>query len=156
MPMKRSKNSRSTFADVGVLRRFGQLDMRDAERRRIAAQLGKLFEQLRIGRAREQAGEQRIFLRAREIDVIDVGFAVEIGPQNRAADAAHGFHREHALGGYSGPIGDGGLGDADAARKFGDAADGANGFLQSPVRHGRFSLLFSFARPLAPCANRAI
>ncbi len=103
--------------------------MRDAERRRIAAQFGDLFEQVCVGRARKQAGEQRIFLRARQIDVVDVGFAVQIRAQNRAADAAHGFHRQHALGGYPDPVGDRWLGDSDAARKFRDAADGANRFL---------------------------
>ena len=43
---------------------------------------------------------------------------------------------ENALRRYPGPIRDGRLGDSNAARKFGNAADGANSLLEFPNSHG--------------------
>ena len=44
--------------------------MRDAERRRVAAQAGETLQQLCVRRAPEQRGEQRVFLRARCGDIV--------------------------------------------------------------------------------------
>jgi hypothetical protein len=53
--------------------------MGEPERACIAAQTGKAFEQGLVRRAREQRREQRVFLRACELDIIQVagraGFA---------------------------------------------------------------------------------
>ena len=46
--------------------------MRNTERRRIAAKLGDALEQRRIRRTRQQHGEQRVFLRARGIDIVEL------------------------------------------------------------------------------------
>ena len=93
---------------VGIAGRVGESDMGDAQRRRIAAQLGQTAQQLRVRRSRQQRRQQRVFLRAREIDFVDVVghllSAVKIGPQDRARDTGHGFDREHALGGNARPI----------------------------------------------------
>ncbi len=141
MPMNRLKNSRSTLFGVGVARRVGEADMGDAERRRIAAQRGQPLQKRRIRRPCQQRRQQRVFLRTGKIDVVDAGrlviLVVKIGPQDRARDAGHRFDREHPLGGNARPIRYRRLGNADAARKLGDATGGANRFLESPIWHGR-------------------
>ena len=53
--------------------------MSDAERRRIAAQRGQPLEQCRVRRARQQRRQQRVFLRAGEIDLVD---AVDSSPSS--------------------------------------------------------------------------
>ena len=74
----------------------------------------------------QQSGEQRIFLRARQIDVIDFAghemFAVKIGAQGGAAEVGGRFDRRDALGGNPGPVGNRWLRDSDAAREFAYAA----------------------------------
>ena len=102
--MKRSKNSRSTRSALVLLGRFGERGMRQTERRGIAAQLRKARDsKSRIRRARQQRGEQRIFLRARGIDFIDIAghlvSAVEIRPQHRAIDAGRRLDGDHPFGG---------------------------------------------------------
>ena len=52
--------------------RFRQRRMRDAERADVAAQTGQPLQQRGVRRARQQGGEQRVFLRARDIDLVDV------------------------------------------------------------------------------------
>jgi hypothetical protein len=74
--------------------------MGEAERRRVAAKLGKASEQRRGRCACQQSGKQRIFLRARRVDIVafpSVRF-VEIGTKYRAAGTRRRFDREHALG----------------------------------------------------------
>ena len=92
-----------------------------------------------IRRARQQGREQRVFLRAGEIDFVDAGglvvLVVEIGPQDRARDAGRRFDREHPLGWNPRPIRYRRLGNSDSARKLGDAAGGADRFLESSVCH---------------------
>src|SRR4026208_2534933 len=46
--------------------------MSSPERARIAMQIGKAFQQALRGRAREQSGEQRVFLCACHFDLIDI------------------------------------------------------------------------------------
>ena len=138
--MKRLKYSRSTAFDVDARGRFGERHMREAERRRIAAAVAtSRASSVGIRRAREQRGEQRIFLRAREIDLVDVGCTagspIEIGPQTHARDAGRGLDRKHALGGNRVPVRNGRLRNTDAAREFGDAADGLDRFLKSRIAH---------------------
>ena len=109
--------------------------MRQAERTGIAAQLRQARQELSVGAARKQRREQRILLRARRIDLVDAagGLAIEkIGTQHRAADARRRLHRQHALGRNAIPVGDGGLRDADAARKLADAANGAESLPRAP------------------------
>ena len=76
--------------------------MRDPERACVAAEPRKPREQVGVGRAREQRGEERVFLRAREIDLVDLAgrrLAIEIGPQPHARDAGRCLDGQHALGG---------------------------------------------------------
>ena len=100
---------------VGAVGRFRETDMRHAERRRIAAQRCKAAQKFRVRRARQQRRQQRVFLRAREIDFIDAGglivLAVQIGPQNRASDAGQRFDRQNAFGRNARPIRHRGLGN---------------------------------------------
>ena len=56
--------------DRGFARGLRERGMRDAERRRIAAQAGEALQQLCVRRARQQRGEQRVFLRARRGDIV--------------------------------------------------------------------------------------
>ncbi len=117
---------------------FAERRMRHAERTWIAAQSGQAPQELSVGAARQQRREQRILLRARRIDLVDaVGrFAVEeIRAQHRARHARGRLYRKHALGGDAIPVRNRGLGDADAAREFTDAAYGANRFLEPLIPH---------------------
>jgi hypothetical protein len=110
-------------------RGFGKRGMGDAKWSCVAAQFRQIGEQSRIRRAPEQRRDQRIFLSARCIHVIDVAghfcVAVKIGPQDRAIDAGDGLDRDHPFCGNACPVGHGRLGNTDLARKFADAADGA-------------------------------
>ncbi len=104
----------------------------------VAAQFAELLEQRGVGRARQQRRQQRIFLRARGIDLVDVAGRVgaeQIGPQDRAVDAGGGFDGEHALRRDAIPIRNRRLRNSDAARELAHAADGADRFLQSGVSH---------------------
>ena len=115
-PTRRSKNgclcchSDSLYRETTVISPFlAKRAMRQTERACVAAQLGKTREQRGIGRAREQHREERIFLRARGIDLVDVAadalvLGVKIGPQDRAAHAGRGLDREHALSGNARPV----------------------------------------------------
>src|SRR5262252_7144363 len=58
--------------DSGALRRLCERDVRQSERARIAAQCPETLEQRRIGRAYEQHREQRVFLRPRSVDLVNV------------------------------------------------------------------------------------
>ena len=111
----------------------------EARRCRIGAQLGQFGQQLRIRCAREQRGDQRIFLRACSIHFIDVAghlvSAVKIGAQDGAIDSGNGFDRDHAFRRNANPIGNGRLGNADLARKLADAAGGAYRFGKSWFPH---------------------
>ena len=59
------------LAGVGIAGRVGEADMGDAERRRIAAQRGQPLQKCRVRRARQQRRQQRVFLRAGKIDLVD-------------------------------------------------------------------------------------
>ena len=82
--------------------------MRHADRGRIAAQLRQRLQQGRIGSAGQQGGEQRIFLRARRIDFIDIaarGHAAEkIGTQDGAGDIGHALDDGDPLGRHAVPV----------------------------------------------------
>jgi hypothetical protein len=76
--------------------RFGERGMRDAERAGVAAKLGKASEKSGIRRAGKQDRQERIFLGACGIDVIDAGsrratHAVKVGSKDRAIDAGGCF-----------------------------------------------------------------
>ena len=115
---------------VGMGGGFGERDMRHPERAGIAAQLGQIRQQLRVRRACEQRGDQRVFLRARRIHFVDVAghlfSAVQIGPQSGAIDAGDGFDRNDPLRGNASPVGDGRLRNTNLTRKLADTAGGAN------------------------------
>ena len=64
--------------------------------------------------------------------VVLIVLVIKIGPQDGARDAGHRFDREHTLGGNARPVRHRRLGNADAARKLGDATGSANRFLQDP------------------------
>ena len=91
-------------------------------------------EQRRVGRAREQRREQRIFLRARRDRRRRRRSAHCVRRRGRAAglrvDAGRRLDREHALGGNARPVGHRRLRDADLARKLADAAGGADRFVE--------------------------
>src|SRR5262249_42070028 len=103
--------------DRGGGRGLGERRMGHAERARVAAQVAEPRQQYRVGCARQQGREQRVFLRARRIDVVDrYGFAIEVRPQNVPRNAGDGLDRNDALGWNSRPVGDGRLGNADLLR----------------------------------------
>src|SRR5262249_40325914 len=71
--------------DIGALRRLCERDVRQSERACIAGQCAEALEQPGVGRACEQHREQRVFLRPRCIDLVDIPgraglFGVEMGP----------------------------------------------------------------------------
>ena len=66
--------------DRGFAGGLRQRGMRDAERRRVAAQAGETLQQLRVRRAREQRGEQRVFLRARRGDLVGLRLVLPGSP----------------------------------------------------------------------------
>ena len=106
--------------------------------------------------AREQHREQRIFLRARGVDLVDTAIAdidtvagkigriaVEIGPQNDTAHAGRGFHRQHALGGNARPVRDRRLRDANFSGKRADTAGNADRFVKTAIAHQGFFFIIS-------------
>ena len=137
------------FRGVGAARRFRETDMRGTERRRIAAQRGQPLQKFRIRRTRQQRRQQRVFLRAGKIDLIDaahfVVLVVKIGPQDRARDTGQCLDRQHPLGGDARPIRHRRLGNPNAPRKLGDATGCVNRFLESPIWH----VVFFLARSLS-------
>jgi len=81
--------------------------MRNTERRRVEAQLGERGEQLLRWRGGEQRGEERVFLRARDIHVVSldqITLAVEIGPQLYARNSGRRLDGEYAFGRHAIPI----------------------------------------------------
>jgi hypothetical protein len=130
--------------------------MHDAEWRRIAAQRGQPVQQGMVGRARQQRGEQRIFLRAGGIDLVYIAgtrilLAEEIGAQHAAIDPGRGLDRCHALRRYARPVGDRRLGDANFSGKRTDAAGGTYCFVEARIAHGTSFSLFQFnSRSLLP------
>ncbi len=116
--------------------------MREPERARIAAQAGEPLEQCGVGGAREQHRQQRVFLRTRGIDLVDVAggawvFRVKIGAQNRAAHAGRGFDRQHAFSRHTCPIRDRWLRNAYFTRKRADTAGSANRLVETYIPHRR-------------------
>jgi hypothetical protein len=109
----------------------------EAERARIAAEPREAREQRRIGRAGEQCGEQRVFLCAREIDLVDGGrrLAIEIRAQADACDAGCSLHGEYAFCGNLVPVRHGRLRYADAPGEFRHSADCLYGFAQTRIAH---------------------
>jgi hypothetical protein len=97
MPMKRSKNSRAIFSALAPARGLRQCGMRNTERRCIAAKLGDPPEQRGIRSARQQHGEQRVFLGARGVDFVELAdmLAIKIRSQDRTRNPGRGFHRDH-------------------------------------------------------------
>jgi hypothetical protein len=133
--------------DIGALRRLCERDMRQSERARIAAQCAETLKQPDIGRACEQHREQRVFLRPRSVDLVNVAgragmFSVEVGPQNRSAHAGRSFNRHYAFGRNARPVRHRRLGDANFSRKRADPAGNADRLIKSYVPHRRFSFLF--------------
>jgi hypothetical protein len=74
-----------------------QCGMRNTERRCIAAKLGDPPEQRGIRSARQQHGEQRVFLGARGVDFVELAdmLAIKIRSQDRTRNPGRGFHRDH-------------------------------------------------------------
>ena len=93
----------------------------------------------------KQSRQQRIFLRAAASDVIYTRPGVQVRPQNGACDAARVLDLENALRRDPGPVRNGWLRNSNPAREFGDATDGANSLLESPVSHGSFLLIQAHA-----------
>ncbi len=129
--------------DIGALRRLRECGMRQSERARIAAQRGEARKQRGIRRARQQHRQQRVFLRARGIDLVDIAgragvLSVKIGPQNRPAHAGRRLDREHALGGNARPVRNRRLRYADFTGKRADPAGDADRFVQAYIPHRRF------------------
>src|SRR5262249_55964197 len=57
---------------AGAACRLGERRMRQSKRGCIATHTGKSLQQRLIGSAREQACEQRVFLRPRRLDLIEI------------------------------------------------------------------------------------
>ena len=136
--MKRLKYSRSIALDSDARCSFAECDMRDAERACVAAKAREPREQIGVGRAREQRGEERVFLRAREIELVDIRvglFAIEIGPQAHARNAGRRLDGEYALGGNFVPVRHGRLRDADTAGELGNPTDRLDRCAQSRITH---------------------
>src|SRR6266852_1188155 len=131
------------LAAAGGVRERG---MRRSDRARIAAQAGEALEQAGIGGAREQSRQQRVFLRARGIDLVDIAaksrmLAVKVGAQNRATHAGRVFDRDDALGGNARPVRHRRLRNAYFSRERTDSAGSADRFVETSIPHGRFFLL---------------
>ena len=116
--------------------------MRHTERARIAAQRRQSLQEIGVRRSCEQHCQQRIFLRARGIDFININvagvaraLAVKIGSQQRPVDPGCGLDCDHAFGGYARPIGNGRLRDPKLARQRADTARGADCFIESDIPH---------------------
>jgi hypothetical protein len=124
------------FAGVCVCGGFGEFAMGNTEWRFIPMTLADLRKQVRVGRPRQQSCQECVFLCAGAVDVVDTRLVIQIRPQDCARDAARVLDLKNALRGHFGPVGNGWLGNSNAARKFGDAADGADSLLESPVNHG--------------------
>ena len=108
-----------------------------AERAGVAAQARQTAQELCIRRAREQRRQQRVFLGARGIHLVEgFGLAAEqIGAQHVPGNAGCGFYGQNALGRDALPVGYGRLRDPDAARKLGDAADCTYRLIEPRVPH---------------------
>jgi hypothetical protein len=142
--------------DIAAARSLCQRGMRQSKRARVAAQLREAVEQRRIGGAREQRREQRILLRARRIDLVEVGrgLAIKIGPQRRAAHAGCSLDRQYALGGYVRPVRNRWLCNANFTGKRANAASHPDRLIESLIPHWRFSLLLQFdCRKVPPRRN---
>src|SRR5262249_31791608 len=150
--------------DIGPLRRVRERRVRQSERARIAAKCGETLQQRGIRRACKQDREQRIFLRACRIDLVDIAgrarmLRIEVGPQHCAAHAGGLLDRQHAVGRNAGPTRNGRRENANSPREPADAAGNADRFLQSYVPHRRFSYLIYFSstvgtyRPPRPTVN---
>ena len=121
--------------------------MRQSERARIAAQGAEPLEQRGVGRACEQGREQRIFLRARGIDLVDVRgtmmFGIKVGTKNSTVHSGRRLDRQNPLRGNARPVGHRWLRNAYFARKRAHAAGSAYGFVETRIPHGRFFFLIT-------------
>ena len=113
---------------IGPRGGFAERRMCDAERAWIAAQSAPGAPATRhrgcaqaASRAARIPARARHRLRRRRCQRL----AKRSGRKHSARDARCRLDREHALGGNAIPVRNRGLGDADAAREFADAADGA-------------------------------
>ena len=162
MPMNRSKNSRSTLLASALPAASASPTWATPSGVGSPRKCGQPLQKCRIRRPRQQRRQQRVFLRAGKIDLVDavrrVVLVVKVGPQDGARDACHRLDRQHPLGGNARPIRHRGLGNADTARKLGDATGSANRFLQTPIRScpfcfpARFVIVF-LARTGSKCAT---
>ena len=123
----------------------------------VASQPRDLGEQCVRRRAREQGGEQRVFLRTGCIDGIDgtilhSWLAIEIGTKLLARHAGRSFDGDHPLGRHPVPIRNGRLGNADFPGKLGYAARCIDGTIKARIAHvdlhskGAKALIFWLAK----------
>ena len=111
--------------------------MRNPERARVAPEPCQALHQLGVGRARQQRGDERVFLRPREVDLVHVRrlLAIEVGAQPHAGDTGRRLDRQHAFRGNLVPVGYGRLRNANPARELGNPADRLYGFTQTRIAH---------------------
>ena len=97
-----------------LARRGGKPGMGEPERGGIGLQRREPAKELGVRRAREQQREERIFLRPRRVDLVNLALGhvaplKQIGPQQLPPDAGRLLDGDDAIGGNSAPVGDGRL-----------------------------------------------
>ena len=101
----------------------------------VAFEVFKPLQQIGIRRLREQHGKQRVFLRARDIDLVQSPVQLKIRSekiraQNCPGNAGRRLNGCDPLRRHAVPIRDGRLRDSDTARELAHSADGSNGLFQ--------------------------
>ncbi len=132
---------------IGPAGRLGERGVGQSDRRSVAAQAAQPVQQPGIRSPRQKHREQRVFLRARGVDLVEVAaeagmLGVKVGTQHRATDAGHGLDRQHALGRDARPVGYRRLGNANFPGKRADPAGDAYRFVQTLVPHRRAFLYY--------------
>jgi hypothetical protein len=120
--------------------------MQEAERAGIHTQIGDALQECGRGRAHQQRRQQSVFLRARDIDFVDIaGYLVlseKIGAQSGTRNACLTLDRGYTFRRHARPIGDRRLGNAQTTSELSDATYGTEGFGETGVAHS-VSLFFT-------------
>ena len=119
---------------------LGEVDMGEPEGTGVALELGEPRQHFAGRSAAEKEGEQRVFVRPQEVDLVDLGdrcggVGIEVRAEDAAGDPGQSLDREDAFGGDAPPARHGGLRNAEAAGQRTDSAGRPDRLLETDFSH---------------------